>query len=371
MTKHSNTKSTIAHHKLLTYGLNKDNSLVYIEDVPNGLACKCICPCCKESLIAKNNGRKKKREPHFAHYSGSNCQGYYETTLHLLSKEIIKIEKSIMVPNYGSLESRQIEFEEVEVEERNDSSNLQPDCVGITKEGLRLHIEIFVTHPIDDYKKSKIMDGNINCIQIRIPRDFPMDKKQLKDFLLFSTESREWINYPYGDWLYSERQKEEIIKYRELHPESRAIYAEKCENCMVRSGMMQKKYDDFINAYRGRILSWAVPFSKMSPQDIVNQHIVLRYTVKSDIPYIWYNDKHYWIFPKLGKYENSNHKMICKSTYGFFKNLFDICLDYVNCMADPQECQHYMAHFEYQGQWYVFCNYTHKTVETVHAPSLQ
>lgn len=223
----SSMKSAIIHHKLLTYGLNKDNSLAFIEDVPNGLACGCVCPCCKEPLIAKNMGKKQKREHHFAHSSGSDCQGYYETTLHLLSKEIIRTKKAIMVPNYESLESQQIEFEEVEVEERNDCSNLQPDCVGITKEGLRLHIEIFVTHQIDDFKKSKIKEGNINCIEIKIPNDFPLDKELLKEFILNSTESREWINYPYGDWLYSERQKAKIIKYRNLHPDTRAIHAEK------------------------------------------------------------------------------------------------------------------------------------------------
>ena len=133
---------------------------------------------------------------------------------------------------------------------------------------------------------------------------------------------------------------------------------------MVRSSMMQKKYDDFINSYKGRILSWAIPFSIMPPQDIVNHHLTIRYTVKSDIPYIWYNDKYYWIFPKLGKYENSNHKLLCKSTYGFFKNLYDICLDYVNCIVDPQECHYYKANYEYQGQWYVFCSYNNNKVET-------
>ena len=274
-----------ASHKLLPYALNKDNRLVFINDVPNGLACECVCPCCKESLIARNKG--KKREHHFAHSSGCNCSGYYETTLHLLSKEIIKTEKAIMLPAYKMLEPRRIEFVEVEVEKRNDCSNLQPDCVGVTEEGLRLHIEIFVTNPIDDYKKSKIKESNVNCIEIRIPRDFPMDKKQLKDFLLFSTESREWINYPYGNQLCSERQMKQIIEYRSLHPELRELLAEKCEDCMACRGTMRKKYDDFINYYKGRILPWAISFSRMSPQDIVNHDVTLHYLVKSNIPYIF------------------------------------------------------------------------------------
>lgn len=359
----SSMKSAIIHHKLLTYGLNKDNSLAFIEDVPNGLACGCVCPCCKEPLIAKNMGKKQKREHHFAHSSGSDCQGYYETTLHLLSKEIIRTEKAIMVPNYESLESQQIEFEEVEVEERNDCSNLQPDCVGITKEGLRLHIEIFVTHQIDDFKKSKIKEGNINCIEIKIPNDFPLDKELLKEFILNSTESREWINYPYGDWLYSERQKAKIIKYRNLHPDTRAIHAEKCETCVMYSGLIQKKYDDFINSYINRIHAWAIPIAKLSPQEIYNTYIVIQYT-KRNKPYVWYNDRYNWIYPKDEKYTDTEHKIRCKSTYGFFKNLFDECSDYLDCMSDHRQCQHFKKQFEYKGQWYVFCSFKPKKVET-------
>lgn len=142
-----------SHNRLLTYAHNQQGSLVFIDDVSNGLSCNCTCPCCKEQLIAKNGGKKK--EHHFAHIGGSNCQGYYETTLHLLSKEIIRTKKTIMLPQYKIFESKRIDFENVEIEERNDNSSLQPDCVGITKDGLRLHIEICVTHQVDDYKKKQ------------------------------------------------------------------------------------------------------------------------------------------------------------------------------------------------------------------------
>lgn len=351
----TDTKNNNASHKLLTYALDKDNSLVFVDNVPNGLACECVCPCCKESLIARNKG--KKREHHFAHSSGCNCSGYYETTLHLLSKEIIKTRKAIMLPAYKMLEPRRIEFEEVEVEERNDCTHLQPDCVGITKEGLRLHIEIFVTNPIDDYKKSKIKENNINCIEIRIPRDFPIDENKLRLHIENSTDSREWINYPYGDQLCSEQQMEQIIEYRSLHPELRELLAEKCKDCMVCRGTMQKKYDDFINSYKGRILSWAIPFSRMSPQDIVNHDISLRYLVKSNIPYIFYNERDYWIFPKVGENITDAQKIICQSTYDFFSKLYDLCLKYVKCMNKSQRCEYDMAHFEYQDRRIVFCSY--------------
>lgn len=84
-------------HKLLTYALNSDNRLMYINDVPNGLECNCICPGCKEKLIAKNDG--KVREHHFAHASNKECISGYQTMIHLLAKAII-VNKRIL-PGFG------------------------------------------------------------------------------------------------------------------------------------------------------------------------------------------------------------------------------------------------------------------------------
>lgn len=358
----------ITNHKLLPYALNKDNKWVYIEDVPNGLACNCHCPCCKESLIARNKGIK--REHHFAHSSGSNCQGYYETTLHLLSKEIIKTEKAVMLPEYGYLESQQLVFEKVEVEERNDYSNLQPDCVGITKDGLRLHIEICVTHQIDDFKKSKIKEGNINCIEIRIPCDFPLDIKELKDFLLFSTESREWINYPFGDLLLSEEQKDKIIAYRNAHPGFRAILIEKCDNCEIQTNRRvshetaKKEYLDFINTYQNRILPWGSHVTRMSPIDVVKQLIIIKYDEKTNAPYVWLNDRRNWVFPPDGNYTNLEHKKKCESTFDFFNKYIYICMNYLNSTSENLnnttegiKCKYNEAQYKYLGKSYVFCSY--------------
>ena len=50
------------HEEMLTYGLRRGtkNELVYIDEVPNGKDCDCVCPYCQHDLIARNGGIKKR-----------------------------------------------------------------------------------------------------------------------------------------------------------------------------------------------------------------------------------------------------------------------------------------------------------------------
>ena len=74
-------------HRLI-YAIASDGRLVNVDEVETGHDCKCICPACKEPLVAKNNGLV--REHHFAHLSGSECDFAYESMLHLLAKERVQ-----------------------------------------------------------------------------------------------------------------------------------------------------------------------------------------------------------------------------------------------------------------------------------------
>lgn len=158
--KNQRTKGPLKSQCKLTYALNVKEDWVFIDNVPNGKECGCFCPKCNEPLIARNEGQINQH--HFAHNHESDCQGSYETTLHLLAKEIIKEEKKMMLPNYekrcvfhpekdyyreGDLrrsfdnygsyinsDSYEVHFDDVEIEQRTDASDLQPDCVGVTSD---------------------------------------------------------------------------------------------------------------------------------------------------------------------------------------------------------------------------------------------
>ena len=73
---------------MLTYAIANDGRIVNVDDVKTGQECCCICPACKEPMVAKNKGMV--RVHHFAHQSGTECDLAYESMLHLLAKERVQ-----------------------------------------------------------------------------------------------------------------------------------------------------------------------------------------------------------------------------------------------------------------------------------------
>lgn len=176
----------------LTYALDSSDKMVHIGSVERGLSCNCRCPKCNEFLVAKL-GHEGGRQAHFAHRKGSDCHGSYMSALHKLAEQIIEEEMAVMVPAYKEIDKQKLEFEKVEVEQRVERKDLQPDIVGVTSDGLRWFIEIRNTHEVDEAKRTKLIESNITCLEIDA-REQTLEN--LKSFLLESTESREWINNP-------------------------------------------------------------------------------------------------------------------------------------------------------------------------------
>lgn len=207
----------------LTYGRDETGRMRHIMDVPNGLACGCTCPECGAPLVAKNQGANI--HPHFAHASGTACNGAHESELHLLAKEILAEEKAVMLPAYGSVyEGGIMRFAAMEVEERHDYSMLQPDVVGLqqnprTGKTSRLWIEIRVTHEVGAEKYGKIKELGVSCIEIDLSmyKEMEVGRERLCDFLLHDGSHRQWINNPK-----LEARQEEMARQRRAYAEKMA-----------------------------------------------------------------------------------------------------------------------------------------------------
>lgn len=203
----------------LTYARNQNGDLVFIDTVPKGKKCNCVCDGCGKPLIAKQGD---KNQHHFAH-EGGNIRECYDKTLHSLAEQIITEYKQVFSPEYKgeyySHVSELLSFAVVEVEQRNDSSDLQPDLVGVTKDGKRILIEIYKTHKVDEEKKDKIRKRGLTCMQINVS-NCSLDREELKTFLLTTDKEREWINHPEFD----ERNKQQQEFYQNQSEENRQTF---------------------------------------------------------------------------------------------------------------------------------------------------
>lgn len=92
--------------------LTADKKSAYIDDVPNGKKCACLCAECGGSLVAKNKGKIKVH--HFAHASGNDNIKCSQTALHLLAKAIIVEEKRVPIFQNGRIEFATVDFIEQE-----------------------------------------------------------------------------------------------------------------------------------------------------------------------------------------------------------------------------------------------------------------
>lgn len=185
----------------LIYAL-KDGNLVHISTVESGLKCNCTCPSCGEELIARKG---KKVIHHFAHKSKINCSYGYQTSLHLLAKEILLEEKQIFLPEvainfyeYGGsyktakiAEEMPLFLDDVQLEKKE--GEIIPDVIAYRGDK-KLYIEIYVTHKIDDNKKQKIINEDVSTIEIDLSEvDRYITKEMLRDILLKQSEKKKWI----------------------------------------------------------------------------------------------------------------------------------------------------------------------------------
>ena len=175
----------------LTYALNKDGELTYVDAVANGAACECRCPHCNSPLYAKNGG--EERQHHFAHAQGHECEGAYESSLHLLAKEVLQETGCIMLPpNKPGFPSGLVRLRNIEVEKFDQRYHIKPDLEGVMNNGERLLVEFLVSHKVNREKRKVIVDNRLKCIEIDI-NYLALKKEELRRFLTESFEDRKWI----------------------------------------------------------------------------------------------------------------------------------------------------------------------------------
>lgn len=225
--------------KLLTFGLSP-TGIKSISEVANGLSCGCICPSCKEPLIAKNNLQNTK-QAHFAHSSGSECAAAFESALHLLAKDVLLEIKQIKTPVYTyksySRQGQLVQFEKVLLEEEMGVHNhkIRVDAIGYIKEK-KLLIEFAKTHFVDEKKKDAIQRIKAPCIEIDLSL-LELDREVLKSKFLSGGSFMYWINNP-SEYVKGTNHEQKIERLRKEEFEKGQLN-EHLENEKIRARYME------------------------------------------------------------------------------------------------------------------------------------
>ena len=85
----------------LIYAIDAEGSLVHVDSVANGGACACVCPSCKQPLVAKNAGSVLIH--HFAHQRGS-CKWAAEAAVVLVAESILRESGMMRVDGAGFMD---------------------------------------------------------------------------------------------------------------------------------------------------------------------------------------------------------------------------------------------------------------------------
>lgn len=203
----------------LVYGKRPDGTLVYIGEVPRGLACGCVCPACDGQLVARL--KDDHQVPHFAHHGGEACGGGPETVLHLLAKEAFRSNPKLYLPERRGLDKKRIVTKpgiEVATEflrlQYTDPKTVVPDLY-VRALGYDLFVEVAVTHFADDAKIERLREHKIPALEIdlsKLPRD------SLRDAIaeaVLKTASRRWLYHPGIDAARAQQATEELAWQKE------------------------------------------------------------------------------------------------------------------------------------------------------------
>nr|WP_295468191.1 hypothetical protein [Mesorhizobium sp.] len=170
----------------------------HIDDVANGLRCRCVCPGCRRRMVAHQGELRR----HFQHAAeGVDCRSAGESALHRFAKDVLAEALRLRLPElkaYHGDESlpvvaeQEFAFDSAVLEQR--TGDIIPDVV-CRKGGRSLHVEFKVTHACGPEKIDKLRAMDIGAIEIDLSRyrDVPLEDL---DQAILAEAPRAWLHNP-------------------------------------------------------------------------------------------------------------------------------------------------------------------------------
>jgi competence protein CoiA len=183
------------------FSLDQSNRLVFVSQVPRGLACHCRCVVCGEPLLARQG---EVREHHFAHASGREpCNSSHESLLHRYAKQVIAEAGSLVVPisqtvgqaigiEGNSSGAAPLQVAAVEVE--RSLGDVRPDLLITTSNGIQIAVEVAYSSFCDLVKVQSFATLCLPALEIDLSRWTPeaFDPEAVRLLILEGTENKTW-----------------------------------------------------------------------------------------------------------------------------------------------------------------------------------
>lgn len=172
--------------------------LRHIDDVANGLKCRCVCPGCRRTMVAHQGQRHR----HFQHSAeGVDCSSAGESALHRFAKDVLAKALKLKLPELKAyrgedslavVTEQEFAFDSAVLEQR--TGDVIPDVV-CWKGGRSLHVEFMVTHACGPEKIENLKAMDIGAIEIDLSgyRDIPLDDL---DQAILTEAPRTWLHNP-------------------------------------------------------------------------------------------------------------------------------------------------------------------------------
>lgn len=194
----------------IPFGLRPDGSLIDPEAAERGLACNCVCPGCREPLMAKKGD---VRVHHFSHVGDHSCKNGQTAALLLAAKQVLQTHRRIEVPDlvvtamevphFGRPLQRTArkaqarwDFEAVQLERAIGGHCA--DVYGIHTDGSAAVVEFRITSQASDEKRRAYRAADLPAVEVDLRPlvGKSLTLEELAKEICDTAENREWLHHP-------------------------------------------------------------------------------------------------------------------------------------------------------------------------------
>ncbi|WP_238467391.1 competence protein CoiA family protein [Paraburkholderia tagetis] len=238
----------------IPFALDPLGHLVAARDLPKLAPGPFRCAACQSPVILKQG---ETRTWHFSHSPGSDCASGFETSLHLLAKQILLEHRHLRSPALICVDDSSLREDitvceehtirwDVEGEAEKWMDSIRPDFVVDCGEQL-LIVEVIVTHEVDAYKLAQLERLATPALAIDlsdVERDVTVDA--LTERIVETAAGKRWLFYP--GWaealaILDARLKEDEARLAEEEAEAAAAFAAERATVLARQAAARLKVE--------------------------------------------------------------------------------------------------------------------------------